>query len=79
VAEALPDLQTVLVESSEPNGPLGAKGASETAIVPVAGAIANAVAHATGARMQSLPITGEKLLAAMLGAQAGKDAEGTSA
>ena len=79
VAEALPDLQTMLVESSEPNGPLGAKGASETAIVPVAGAIANAVAHATGARMQSLPITGEKLLAAMLGAQAGKDAEGTSA
>ena len=79
VAEALPDLQTVLVESSEPNGPLGAKGASETAIVPVAGAIANAVAHATGARIQSLPITGEKVLAAMLGAQAGTDAEGTSA
>ena len=79
VAKALPDLQTVLVESSEPNGPLGAKGASETAIVPVAGAIANAVAHATGARMQSLPITGEKLLAAMLGAQAGTDAEGTNA
>ena len=79
VAEALPDLQTVLVESSEPNGPLGAKGASETAIVPVAGAIANAVAHATGARIQSLPITGEKLLAAMLGAQAGTDAEGTNA
>ncbi len=79
VAEALPDLQTVLVESSEPNGPLGAKGASETAIVPAAGAIANAVAHATGARIQSLPITGEKLLAAMLGAQAGTEAEGTNA
>jgi CO/xanthine dehydrogenase Mo-binding subunit len=79
VAEALPDLQTVLVESTEPNGPLGAKGASETAIVPVAGAIANAVAHAVGARIQSLPITGEKLLAAMLGARAARDAEGKNA
>ncbi len=79
VAEALPDLQTVLVESTEPNGPLGAKGASETAIVPAAGAIANAVAHAVGARIQSLPITGEKLLAAMLGTRIGKDAEGNNA
>ncbi len=79
VAEALPDLQTVLVESTEPNGPLGAKGASETAIVPAAGAIANAVAHAVGVRMQSLPITGEKLLAAMLGTQTRKDAEGKNA
>jgi CO/xanthine dehydrogenase Mo-binding subunit len=79
VAEALPDLQTVLVESTEPNGPRGAKGASETAIVPAAGAIANAVAHAVGARIQSLPITGEKLLAAMLGTRIGKDAEGNNA
>jgi CO/xanthine dehydrogenase Mo-binding subunit len=47
--------------------------------VPVAGAIANAVAHATGARMQSLPITGEKLLAAMRRSQARTDAGGTDA
>jgi CO/xanthine dehydrogenase Mo-binding subunit len=79
VAEAIPDLQTVLVESIEPNGPLGAKGASETAIVPTAGAIANAVAHAVGVRIQSLPITGEKLLDAMLGAQAANRAGGNNA
>lgn len=79
VAEALPNLQTVLVESIEPNGPLGAKGASETAIVPTAGAIANAVARAVGARVQSLPITGEKLLAAMLSVQTAKTAEGENA
>jgi CO/xanthine dehydrogenase Mo-binding subunit len=79
VAEALPDLETVLVESIEPNGPLGAKGASETAIVPTAGAIANAVAQAVGARVQCLPITGEKLLAAMLDAQTAKAAEVTDA
>ncbi len=79
VAEALPDLQTVLVESIEPNGPLGAKGASETAIVPTAGAIANAVAQAVGARVKSLPITGEKLLAAMADARTGKTAEGKDA
>lgn len=79
VAEALPDLQTVLVESIEPNGPLGAKGASETAIVPTAGAIANAVARAVEARVQSLPITGEKLLAAMRSARTGMPAEGERA
>jgi len=79
VAEAIPDLQTVLVECIEPNGPLGAKGASETAIVPTAGAIANAVAHAVGVRIQSLPITGEKLLDAMLGAQTANRAGGNNA
>jgi CO/xanthine dehydrogenase Mo-binding subunit len=79
VAEALPELQTVVVETTEPNGPLGAKGASETAIVPAAGAIANAVAHAVGARIQSLPITGEKVLAAIGAIHAGEVAEGTHA
>jgi CO/xanthine dehydrogenase Mo-binding subunit len=44
---------------------LGAKGASETAMVPGAGAIANAVYHAIGVRITSLPITPEKILAGL--------------
>jgi CO/xanthine dehydrogenase Mo-binding subunit len=64
-AEASPVLRHAIVETIDPNGPFGAKGASETALVPVAGAIANAVADAIGARIISLPITPEKVLAAL--------------
>ncbi|MET0341293.1 MAG: xanthine dehydrogenase family protein molybdopterin-binding subunit [Polyangiales bacterium] len=42
--------------------PLGAKGLGEIGIVGVAAAIANAVYHATGTRVRSLPITLDKLL-----------------
>jgi xanthine dehydrogenase YagR molybdenum-binding subunit len=41
---------------------LGAKGLGEIGIVGVAAAIANAVFHATGKRVRSLPITLDKLL-----------------
>ena len=64
-ADAVPALRTDVVESIEPNGPYGAKGASETAILPGAAAIANAVYDAIGVRIASLPITPEKVLAAL--------------
>jgi CO/xanthine dehydrogenase Mo-binding subunit len=64
-ADSLPPLRSVLVETIDPNGPYGAKGASETSIVPTAGAIANAVYDAVGVRITSLPITPEKVLAAL--------------
>lgn len=66
-AESLPELRSGIVESDEPNGPHGAKGASETAILPGAAAIANAVHHAIGVRIRDLPITPEKVLAALAG------------
>ena len=64
-ADALPTLQSGIVESDDPNGPHGAKGASETAILPGAPAIANAVFDAVGVRITDLPITPEKVLAAL--------------
>ncbi len=64
-ADALPALQSGIVESNDPNGPHGAKGASETAILPGAPAIANAVFDAVGVRITDLPITPEKVLAAL--------------
>ena len=64
-ADALPALQSGIVESDDPNGPHGAKGASETAILPGAPAIANAVFDAVGVRITDLPITPEKVLAAL--------------
>ncbi|WP_455287051.1 xanthine dehydrogenase family protein molybdopterin-binding subunit [Cupriavidus necator] len=64
-ADAVPMLRTDVVESNDPHGPYGAKGASETAILPGAAAIANAVYDAVGVRIQSLPITPEKVLAGL--------------
>ena len=64
-ADALPCVHCGIVESNDPNGPYGAKGASETAILPGAAAIANAVFDAIGVRIKTLPITPEKILAAL--------------
>jgi CO/xanthine dehydrogenase Mo-binding subunit len=64
-ADAVPLLRGGFVESDDPNGPYGAKGASETAILPGAPAIANAVCDAIGVRIRDLPITPEKILAAL--------------
>jgi CO/xanthine dehydrogenase Mo-binding subunit len=63
--DALPMLRSGIVESNDPNGPYGAKGASETAILMGAPAIANAIFDAVGVRITELPITPEKVLAAL--------------
>ncbi len=65
LANSVPTLRSGIVESNDPNGPLGAKGASETAILPSAPAIANAVFDAIGVRITELPITPEKILAGL--------------
>jgi CO/xanthine dehydrogenase Mo-binding subunit len=70
-ADAVPMLRGGFVESNDPNGPYGAKGASETAILPGAPAIANAVFDAIGVRITDLPITPEKILAALRAQAAG--------
>jgi CO/xanthine dehydrogenase Mo-binding subunit len=57
----LPKLETVLVEHDSGAGPYAIKGIGENAIGPVAPAIANAIADATGVRIPELPLTAEKL------------------
>jgi 4-hydroxybenzoyl-CoA reductase alpha subunit len=64
-ANSIPQIDTVLVETQDPNGPFGGKGASECPFSPTAGAIANAVYDAIGVRITSLPITPEKVLRAL--------------
>ena len=61
----IPELVTVLVEAPGGNGPYGAKSIGEQPLPPVAAAIANAVYDAVGVRIQDLPITAEKVLAAL--------------
>ncbi|MGW4467392.1 xanthine dehydrogenase family protein molybdopterin-binding subunit [Micromonospora sp. NPDC004704] len=58
----VPDLDVVFVGEPDRFSPVGIKGIGEIGIVGVAAAIANAVHHATGRRIRSLPITIEKLL-----------------
>jgi isoquinoline 1-oxidoreductase len=57
----LPKIQTVLVK----NDAVDPQGAGEPAIVPLGGAVANAVFDATGVRLYRLPFTPERVLAAL--------------
>jgi selenium-dependent xanthine dehydrogenase len=59
------EIVPIIVEVPDPTGPFGAKGLGEVPTLPTAPAIANAVADATGARVTTLPLTAERVLAAM--------------
>jgi CO/xanthine dehydrogenase Mo-binding subunit len=61
----VPEIEIVMVETPEPTGPFGAKGAGESTMVPVVPAILNAVARATGARVFDLPAHPDRVLAAL--------------
>jgi len=52
-----PQAHVYIARSYEPTGPFGAKSVGEAATVPVAAAIANAVAHATGEEIKALPLS----------------------
>jgi xanthine dehydrogenase YagR molybdenum-binding subunit len=57
------DIEVIFVaEVDDIVNPLGAKGLGEIGIVGVAAAVANAIFHATGTRVRTLPITPDKLL-----------------
>ncbi|GJE15426.1 xanthine dehydrogenase family protein molybdopterin-binding subunit [Methylobacterium marchantiae] len=59
----IPSAEAILVEEHDPHvNALGIKGVGELGIVGTAGAIANAVWHATGIRVRQIPITLDKLL-----------------
>jgi CO/xanthine dehydrogenase Mo-binding subunit len=64
-AADLPDVRAIIVESGEGKGPFGARGIGEPPTGNPAATIANAVAAATGVRVTQLPITPERLLAAL--------------
>ena len=60
-----PTTKVIMLESGSGVGPFGAKGIGEPALTPAAPAVANAVADALGMRIHELPITPEKVLAAV--------------
>jgi CO/xanthine dehydrogenase Mo-binding subunit len=69
VLPALGDMPAVIdpiaIEIPDRNGPFGAKGIGESALIPVAPAIANAVFAAVGVRIKDLPIKAEKIYLAL--------------
>ncbi len=61
----MPDIEAILIEQPHERGPFGAKTVGEPALVPTAAAIGNAIADAIGVHIHDLPITPEKILAAL--------------
>lgn len=60
-----PPTQAIMLESGSGVGPFGAKGIGEPSLTPAAPAVANAVADAIGVRIHELPLTPERVLAAI--------------
>lgn len=61
----VPQIVSIIVESFHREAPFGAKGIGEPAAATTAPAIANAIFDAVGIRIKDLPITPEKVLAAL--------------
>jgi CO/xanthine dehydrogenase Mo-binding subunit len=64
-APDVPEMAVEILEIPEPGAPFGAKGIGESTVTPVAPAVANAVADATGAPVNRLPLAPETVLAAI--------------
>ncbi len=60
-----PEMETIIVETHEPTGPFGAKSIAELPTNAVAPALSNAVRDAVGVRVNSLPVTPEKIMAGL--------------
>ena len=57
-----PELTALFVETDDPTGPFGNKALGEPPAIPVAPAVRNAVLHATGVAVNSLPLSPQKLV-----------------
>jgi len=58
-----PEMESIIVENAYPHGPFGAKGVGELPIDGPAPAIAAAIFNATGAFVNEIPVTPERLMA----------------
>lgn len=66
-APDMPDVKVLLVEHEGDDGPFGAKSVGEVATVPTAAAVVNAVNHALATELSDLPLTPERIIAALRG------------
>jgi 4-hydroxybenzoyl-CoA reductase subunit alpha len=68
------DVKTFLIEDPDPSGPFGAKEVGQGPLLPVPPAVTNAIYDAVGVRIDEVPATPEKVLAAIRAKAQGKDA-----
>jgi CO/xanthine dehydrogenase Mo-binding subunit len=61
----LPLIETILVEVANPGSPHGIRGVGEVPLVPPMAAIANAIYHAVGVRLEDLPMSPDRVTAAL--------------
>jgi xanthine dehydrogenase molybdopterin-binding subunit B len=61
----MPEVESILIENPEPNGPFGAKEVGQGPLLPIPPAVANAVYDAVRVRIDEVPITPDKVLAAL--------------
>jgi 4-hydroxybenzoyl-CoA reductase subunit alpha len=60
-----PPIEVGIVESNDPHGPFGAKEAGEGSLAAFLPALTNAIADATGLRFNDLPVTPDRVFAAV--------------
>src|SRR3989304_84118 len=58
----MPQIESIIIETDDPQGPFGAKGVGEMGGTPTAAAIANAIHDAVGVRLTTVPMTPERVL-----------------
>jgi carbon-monoxide dehydrogenase large subunit len=68
IADIPLEIQSIIVEEPQDDGPWGARGIGEHSMVPTIPAIANAIYDAVGIRIGNPPFTAEKVYLAMLDA-----------
>lgn len=57
-----PELHALFVETDDPSGPFGNKSLGEPPTIPIAGAVRNAVLHATGVAVNTLPMNPQRMV-----------------
>jgi 4-hydroxybenzoyl-CoA reductase alpha subunit len=70
----MPDVETFIVETIDPEGPYGAKEAGQGPLLPVPPALCSAVHDALGVWIDEIPITPEKVVEAMRRKEKGEPA-----
>src|SRR5262249_56650435 len=68
------EVETFLIEDPDRNGPFGAKEVGQGPLLPIPPAVANAIYDAVGVRIDEVPATPEKVLAALKAKAQGKPA-----
>lgn len=64
----MPPVTSIIVEVADGHGPYGAKGLGEHVLIPTAPSLLNAIKHACGVRLTRVPVTPDRLRAAIKGA-----------